>query len=226
MIIKIKKLMKLFKSEILILCLFVTIIANILLIVSCSGKLKNLETNQTESIVQLHLDWTQPVIFDILVTEDKISYSSFKNGSDQSNFAKVELTLVNIPSKYEGQEFTLVGGGVGVGFHSKNSTQFNGTGYHFAGGDGNPSRDAGYKKDFTRKVKNNKLSFVFYYLPTDIISHWDPNVERYVENSEVTLTLHPKGEWNNLLKSDINQFNWCIAGLGAGNKAIIVLDLY
>ena len=27
------------------------------------------------------------------------------------------------------------------------------------------------------------------------------------------------------LKSTVNQYNWCIAGVGAGNKAKIVIDL-
>lgn len=170
------------------------------------------------------INWTTPVIFEKTILLDKISYKYYPLQSPRLDLAKVKIIINNLPDNMEGKEYTLVGGGVSTGFHGLNSTKFFGTGYHFAGGGGNPPRDEGYKKDFTRKVINNRLEYVFYYKPTDIISNWDPEIKRYVKDTEVTLTLHPRGEWNSLLKSTINPYNWCIAGVGAGNKVIITID--
>jgi hypothetical protein len=170
------------------------------------------------------INWTIPVIFDKKIEQKNISYKFYALHSPKINLAMVELVFINLPDEFEGKDFSLVGGGVNVGFHGKFSTNLKGSGYHFAGGQGNPARDSGYKKDFTRTVKNNQLEFIFYYEPTDIISNWDPEINRYVKDTEITLTLHPKGEWNNVLKSDINPYNWGIAGVGAGNKIRIVID--
>ncbi len=175
------------------------------------------------------LDWTSPVVFGRKVPADKVNYDYKEGQSGHEHLAKVELVLKNLPNEVEGKEFTLVGGGPDVGFHGPNATNFEGRGNNFAGGSDfhNGERDEGYKKDFTRYVVDNQLEFTLYYEPSDVTRHWnDPFFQRYVEGTEVTLSLFPKGSMEDrALAADINRFNWCIAGVGAGNRARIVIDL-
>jgi hypothetical protein len=166
-------------------------------------------------------NWATPVVFDRTV--QSINYEYERKSSTHDTLAMVELVIKNIPVAYEGQYFTLVGGGVDVGLHGPNATSFIGKGIHFAGGNGNPPRTVAYKKDFTKSVSNSTLHFVFYYTPTDIITHWNPEISRYIPHSEVTLSLHKAGEWHNVMHSTINSYNWCIAHVGQGNKLYIEL---
>lgn len=168
-------------------------------------------------------NWAKPVIFGL--TSQKIKYKHISKGSIHEGVAMVELLIKNIPEEYEGKSFTLVGGGIDAGLHGPNATGFSGTGVHFAGGNGNPPRTIEYKKDYTRQVKNGSLQFTIYYTPTDIIQHWDPTASRYVPMTEVTLTMHPQGEWNSIFHSTINPYNWCIAGVGKGNKLYLEINL-
>ncbi len=188
----------------------------------CAGR-PDSSANRQQQKDETGLQFTTPVIFRIVTTSSDVSYEIFPGASKQKDLAEVHLSFRNLPADKEGLAFTLVGGGVDVGFHGPNATGFEGTGVHFAGGEGNPPRTPAYKQDFTRTVQEGRLEFTFWYTPTDIITHWDPGAERYVPHTEVTLTMHPFGEWNNVLAADINPFNWCLAGLGKGNKARIVI---
>lgn len=167
--------------------------------------------------------WSEPVIFG--KKPKAIHYNYIPEASSQKTLAMVELIIIHIPQEYEGQLFTLVGGGVDVGLHGPNATGFSGVGIHFAGGNGNPPRTIEYKKDYTKQVENGSLHFTIYYTPTDIIQHWDPTASRYVPMTEVTLTMHPLGEWNSIFHSTINPYNWCIAGVGKGNKLYLEISL-
>lgn len=144
----------------------------------------------------------------------------------EEELAWIRLEFKNLPADLEGNQYTLIGGGLdGTGFHGPNSTGFTGDGYHFAIPDGhdeeNPPRDDGYKQDYTRTVENSRLTFNFYYHPTNI-NEWG---DRYFPGTEVALTLMQAGTDERVLHADNNEYNWAVAGVGSGNAAEIIIDV-
>ena len=191
-----------------------------LLIFVVNGDLK------AEESEEVPVDWTGPTVFGQLIPDDAIEVDYKEGGSSQENFAQVKLIFKNLPEDKEGEEFTIVGGGINnSGFHGPNATAFEGIGIHFAIPEdelgSNPPRDENYKKDFTREVIDNKLEFEFYYFPSDI-NTWG---ERYFPGTEVALTIYYKGSNERIMHADNNQYNWAIAGVGSGNSATIIIDL-
>lgn len=173
------------------------------------------------------VSFTTPVAWGKEISEDRITINHEAGSSGvEEELTWVKLVFKNIPKQEEGEEFTLIGGGLGdTGLHGPNSTGFEGKGYHFAlpkGVEGkNPVRDEAYKQDYTRAVRNSRLVFDFYYYPTNI-NEWG---ERYFPGTEVALTLMRKGSEDRVLHAIDNDYNWAIANVGKGNAAEIILDL-
>lgn len=169
---------------------------------------------------------TDPVLFGMDIPKEQISVIIHQNLSSHPHLVEVELRFTNLPDEENGNEFTLIGGGLDdKGFHGLYSTNFEGKGYHFAipehtDGD-NPIRDENYKIDYTRTVIQNELSFDIFYEPTQI-NDWG---DRYFEGSEVALNMMRVGTEERVLHASNNEFNWALANIGAGNKAIIEISM-
>lgn len=173
------------------------------------------------------VSFTTPVAWGKEIEEDRITINHEKGSSGiEEELVWVRLVFENIPEQEEGEEFTLIGGGLGdTGLHGPNATGFEGKGYHFALPEGvegeNPERDEAYKQDYTRVVENGSLVFDFYYHPTNI-NEWG---ERYFPGTEVALTLMRRGSEDRVLHATNNDYNWAIANVGKGNAAEIIVDV-
>lgn len=182
--------------------------------------------NESGKIAEVELSSTVPVAWDIEIQDEHIDMLHRSGKSGVNHLAMVRLQFINLPPSEEGNSYTLIGGGLnGTGLHGPNSTGFEGTGYHFADpksipGD-NPPRDVGYKDDYTRTVRDGALDFVIYYEPSNI-HQWG---EHYFPGSEVALTLMRSGTGDRVLHASDNEFNWAVAGVGAGNAAEITINM-
>ncbi|MCH8569602.1 MAG: hypothetical protein LAT67_15115 [Balneolales bacterium] len=173
---------------------------------------------------------TVPVLFGIEAgTGDKaprIRFELNKRAAPARHIAHVRLVISGIPRGYEGQPFTIIGGGTDDrGLHGPESTGFSGKGYHFArsepGETENVRRSEVYKKEYTRRVREGRLSFEIYYEPSDI-NEWG---NRYFHGTEVALTMMRAGTEQRVLHAANNRFNWAIAGVGAGRSADVIIEL-
>lgn len=169
----------------------------------------------------------KPVAWGHQIPENRIikNHAPARTGLGE-DLSWVRLVFKNLPDEEEGNEYTLIGGGLeDTGFHGPNATGFVGKGYHFAIPEGdtgdNPHRDSRYKEDFTSKVEEGRLRFDFYFQPTDI-NEWG---ERYVPGTEVAITLMKKGTNERVLHADNNEYNWSIGGVGKGGSAEIIINM-
>lgn len=192
------------------------------LVFSCKGEYSN---SQIESTSEEPILMTVPVLFDVEIPDDQIFRKHISGGSTRPELAKLILRFINLPDKEESEAFTLIGGGLNnTGFHGPDATGLKGKGYHFAIAEGaegdNPVRDEAYKTDFTRSVKNGTLEFTVYYEPTDI-NEWG---ERYFPGCELALNLMRVGTNERVLHASNNNYNWAVAGIGAGNRGVIEIS--
>ncbi len=168
---------------------------------------------------------TTPVLFGKEIPENNWTIEEISEDPPKG-FAYVQLQISNIPAEFEGEKFTLIGGGLDQkGFHGPNATSFQGDGFHFAILEGedspNPIRTDAYKKDYTRTVSQGILVFDIYYEPTDI-NEWG---ERYPEGSEVALTLMKWNSTDRVMHAHNNVFNWSIANVGSGNSVRMKISI-
>ncbi len=189
-----------------------------LLAISCGSESETSEQD-TQFIKVL------PVAFGEVIYPENIRFEFEEDGAGFSELARIRLHIEGIPAHENGEEFTLIGGGLNnTGFHGRTATGFEGDGYHFADPvdtpGNNPRRDEDYKADFTRAVAGGELWFDIYYAPSDI-NRWG---DRYPEGSELALTLMRKGTGERLLYAVNNDYNWSVANVGAGNFLTIHLN--